>query len=230
MPACHENSRRGNQTKDAKPPKLTLCSNWAVVSLQRPLLAFRPTWAERSACSLAQVAVRYTASGADGNKRRVCPQNFVFLSSSPVAGFLPRDIALEEYLVVFCKLNDDEIRAHTKKLLLVQRVVTENYLREYRRAIGLYREIPDNEVYFAKGEYKKVLTDNYHDDGAESTISKETEEARGRPGRVQLMDAAEISTSAGYYCSADTESPTGLPCFRVTRSSGLMNHHCCDCD
>mmetsp|Transcript_69599 Transcript_69599/g.157337 ORF Transcript_69599/g.157337 Transcript_69599/m.157337 type:complete len:188 (-) Transcript_69599:555-1118(-) len=90
--------------------------------------------------------------------------------------------------------------------------------------MDIYREVPDNEGYFAEGEDEKILTDNYHDDGTESTIIKETEEARDRPGRVQLMNAAEVSTSAGYYGSADTESPTELPCFRVTRSSELRNH------
>ena len=179
---------------------------------------------------MAQVAVRYTASGADGKKRRLCSHNLVFFALSPAAACLPRDIAPEEQMVVFCELNDNKIRAQTKKRLIVRRVVTEHLLREYRGAMVLYREVPDNEGYFAEGEYEKILTDNYHDDGTESTIIKETKEARDRPGRVQLMDAAEAATSAGYYGSADTESPTELLCFRVTRSSELMNHRSRDYD
>jgi len=58
-------------------------------------------------------------------------------------------------MVVFCKLNDDEIRAQTKKRLLVRRVVTEHLIREFRGAMGLYGEVPDNGGYFAEGEYKK---------------------------------------------------------------------------
>ena len=63
-----------------------------------------------------------------------------------------RDIAPGEYMVVFCNLNDEEIRAQKKKSPLVRRVVTEDPLREYRGAMGLYREVPDIEGYFAEGE------------------------------------------------------------------------------
>ena len=96
--------------------------------------------------------------------------------------------------------------------------------------MGLYREVPDNEGYFAEGEYEKILTENYHDGGAEGTTIKKTEEARDRPGRVQLMNAAEVSTPAEYYGSADTEPPTELPSDRVTRSSEFINHRSHDFD
>ena len=122
-------------------------------------------------------------------------------------------------MAVFCKPNYGEIPTQTKKRLLARRVVTEHRIREYRGAMGLCREVPDNKGCFVEGEYEKLLTDNNHDGGMERAITKEAEEARVRPVRVQLMNAAEDSNSAGYWGSADTEPPAELPCFRVTRSS-----------
>ena len=76
-------------------------------------------------------------------------------------------------MAFFCKLDDGDIKAQTKKRLFVRRVVTEHLIRESRGSMGRYLEFPDNGDYFAEGEYYKILAGNYHDDAKERADIKE---------------------------------------------------------
>jgi hypothetical protein len=166
------------------------------------------------------VGVLYRILGTWKNTLR--SHALVFLSQQPAALALPREVAPEQYMVVFAKMSDNEIAIAIKKKLLVRKVVTDKLLAHYRANVDSYKDIPENTSFYSENPTERHLAANFSNDGPDSTIIRDVEDATTRPGHVQRLRVVEVSSSAAYTSAPRLDE---LSAFRVNRSSNLMKHH-----
>ena len=211
------------------PPKLAICNNWAAVPLPAAILELKPTWTEFSVTALAQVAVKFDVNGKD--MRQLRSHALVFANQTPAVNMVPRNLAPNEFFVLFAKFSDEEVAIRKKKILLVRRVVTDKLIGLYAEGIqGAYKETIPNEHFYPDGADEIVLEHLCHNDGVDSNVIRKAQESFSRPGQCVHPDEVEIKTAAFLGAPQQRkqviqrDSGTDLtPTFLVTRSNQCLD-------
>ena len=210
------------------PPALAICNNWAAVPLPPHISELNPTRAELIVTSKAQVGALYAVTGK--NKLQLRSHTMVFLNEKMPICLVPRNIAPNDFFVLFAGLNTSEIEIEKRKTHLVRRQVVDLLLNCYAEGIqGHYATDPRNESFFEKDEHFKMLDGLVHDDGEDSAIIKAAEEPSSRPGQQRHPNGVQIKTSA-FFCASqppkqdvrideDSEEPT----FIISHSSRCIS-------
>jgi len=86
----------------------------------------------------------------------------------------------------------------------------------------MYRDIPTNDDFFSGDSSERLLGENSHDDGQDSTIITDVLESSERVGAVQHLRDVEVVTATGFLSMP--QGGGSNPIFQVTRSSDLVNH------
>jgi len=217
---CSDSLRRGKPHADVPPPPLAICNNWAVIPLPLSIVSKKPNWAEHSVTALAQVAVKYEVCG--NSRKKLLSHSLLFKNDCPAAGKLPRTLTSLEYFVVFANLTDDEATVQRKRRLLVRREVTDEISALYRENLSMYRDIPTNHDYYPGDSSERLLEENSHDDGQDSTIITDVLESSDRVGAVQHFSDVEVVSATGFLRAS--QGGEGNPTIQVTRSNEIVDH------
>ena len=217
---CSDSLRRGKPHADVPPPPLAICNNWAVIPLPLSIVSKKPNWAEHSVTALAQVAVKYEVCG--NSRKKLLSHSLLFKNDCPAAGKLPRTLTSLEYFVVFANLTDDEASVQRKRRLLVRREVTDEISALYRENLSMYRDIPTNHDYYPGDSSERLLEENSHDDGQDSTIITDVLESSDRVGAVQHFSDVEVVSATGFLRAS--QGGEGNPTVQVTRSNEIVDH------
>ena len=217
---CSDSLRRGKPHADVPPPPLAICNNWAVIPLPLSIVSKKPNWAEHSVTALAQVAVKYDVCG--NSRKKLLSHSLLFKNDCPAAGKLPRTLTSLEYFVVFANLTDDEATVQRKRRLLVRREVTDEISALYRENLSMYRDIPTNHDYYPGDSSERLLEENSHDDGQDSTIITDVLESSDRVGAVQHFSDVEVVSATGFLRAS--QGGEGNPTVQVTRSNEIVDH------
>ena len=133
-----------------------------------------------------------------------------------------RTLTSLEYFVVFANLTDDEATVQRKRRLLVRREVTDEISALYRENLSMYRDIPTNHDYYPGDSSERLLEENSHDDGQDSTIITDVLESSDRVGAVQHFSDVEVVSATGFLRAS--QGGEGNPTVQVTRSNEIVDH------